>query len=61
MHVGLMAALTAGTRVRVVNRRQRVVGRMGEVIEWRGDAFQVELDGLGTHFFEPEELERVRD
>lgn len=56
-----MAALTAGTRVRVIDRCQPVAGRMGEIIEWRGDAFQVELDGLGTHFFEPEELERVRD
>ena len=55
-----MAALTAGTRVRVVNRRQPVVGCTGEVIAWRGDAFQVELDDLGMHFFEPEELERVR-
>ena len=56
-----MAALTAGTRVRVVNRRAPVGGREGEVIEWRGVAFHVKLDGLGTHFFEPEELERVRD
>jgi hypothetical protein len=38
-----------------------VAGCTGEVIEWRGDAFQVKLDGMGTHFFEPEELERVRD
>lgn len=56
-----MAALTAGARVRVVNRRQPVVGCTGEVVEWLGDAFQVELDGMGMHFFEPEELERVRD
>ena len=55
-----MAALTAGTRVRVVNSRQPVAGCTGEVIEWRGDAFHVRLDGLGTYFFEPEELERVR-
>jgi len=56
-----MAALTAGTRVRVVNRRPPVGGSEGEVIEWRGVAFHVKLDGLGSHFFEPEELERVRD
>lgn len=56
-----MAALTAGTRVRVVNRRQPVAGCKGEVIAWRGVAFHVNLDRLGTHFFEPEELERVRD
>ena len=56
-----MAALTAGTRVRVVSRRPYVSGSKGEVIEWRGVAFHVELDGLGTHFFQPEELERVRD
>ena len=56
-----MAALTAGTRVRVVNRRPPVGGCEGEVIDWRGAAFHVKLDGLGTHFFEPEELERVRD
>jgi hypothetical protein len=56
-----MAALTAGTRVRVVNRRPPVAGCQGEVIEWSGIAFHVELDGLGTHFFEPEDLERVRD
>jgi hypothetical protein len=56
-----MAALTAGTRVRVVNGRPPVAGCTGEVIEWRGVAFHVELDGLGAHFFEPEELERVRD
>ena len=56
-----MTALTAGARVRVVNRRQPVAGCAGEVIAWRGDAFQVKLDGLGTHFFEPEELERMRD
>jgi hypothetical protein len=55
-----MAALTAGTRVRVVNRRPLVDGREGEVIEWRGVAFHVKLDGLGAHFFEPEELERLR-
>jgi hypothetical protein len=54
-----MAAVTAGARVRVVNRRAPVDGCEGEVIEWREVAFQVELDGLGTHFFEPEELERV--
>jgi hypothetical protein len=54
-----MAALTAGARVRVVNRRQPMAGCTGEVIGWRGDAFQVELDGLGTHFFEPEELEKA--
>jgi hypothetical protein len=56
-----MAALTAGTRVLVVNRGAPVRGCKGEVIEWRGVAFHVKLDGLGTHFFEPEELERVRD
>ena len=56
-----MAAYTAGTRVRVVSRRPLVGGREGEVIVWRGVAFQVELDGLGTHFLEPEELDRVRD
>jgi hypothetical protein len=56
-----MAALTAGTRVRVVNRRPPLDGCNGEVIEWGGVAFQVKLDGLGTHFFEPEELDRVRD
>jgi hypothetical protein len=56
-----MAALTAGTRVRVINGRQPAAGCTGEVIEWRGDAFQVRLDGLGTHFFDPEELERVLD
>jgi hypothetical protein len=55
-----MAALTAGTRVRVVNARHPVAGCTGEVIGWRGVAFQVELDDQGTHFFEPEELERVR-
>ena len=43
----------------MVNRRAPVDGCEGEVIEWRDVAFQVELDGLGTHFFEPEELERV--
>jgi hypothetical protein len=56
-----MAALTAGTRVRVVDRRQPEAGCMGEVIRWHGDVFQVDLDGQGTRFFEPEELERVRD
>jgi hypothetical protein len=56
-----MAALTAGTRVRVVNRRPPVGGCEGEVIDWRGAVFHVRLDGLGTHLFEPEELERVRD
>ena len=55
-----MAALMAGTRVRVVNYHPTVDGREGEVIRWRGVAFQVNLDGLGIHFFEPEELERVR-
>ena len=55
-----MAAVTAGARVRVVSRRPPVNGREGEVIAWRGAAFDVKLDGLGTHFFEPEELERVR-
>ena len=55
-----MAALTAGARVRVANHHPTVDGREGEVIEWRGVAFHVELDGLGTRFFEPEELERVR-
>jgi hypothetical protein len=54
-----MAAFTAGTRVRVVNSRAPVAGCEGEVIEWRGVAFHVRLDGLGTHLFEPEELERV--
>ena len=56
-----MTALAAGARVRVVNRRRLVAGREGEVIEWRGVAFHVKLDGLGTHLFEPEELERVRN
>lgn len=56
-----MAALAAGARVRVVNRRQPVADCRGEVIGWLGDVFQVRLDGLGIHFFEPEELERVRD
>jgi hypothetical protein len=55
-----MAAFTAGTRVRVVDRRPPVGGSEGEVIAWRGVAFHVELDGLGTHLFAPEELERVR-
>ena len=55
-----MAALTAGTRVRVVNRRPPVAGSKGEVIAWRDAVFHVEFDGLGTHVFEPEELERVR-
>ena len=55
-----MAALAAGARVRVVNLRRPVAGCEGEVIEWRGVAFHVLLDGLGAHFFEPEELERVR-
>ncbi len=54
-----MAAVTAGARVRVVNRRRPVDGYEGEVIEWRDVAFHVKLDGLGMHFFEPEELERV--
>ena len=54
-----MAAVTAGARVRVVNRRASAHGCEGVVIEWRDVAFQVELDGLGTHFFEPEELERA--
>ena len=56
-----MGALTAGTRVRVVNRHPPVVGCKGEVVEWRGVAFHVKLDGSGSHFFEPEELERVSD
>jgi hypothetical protein len=56
-----MAVLTAGTRVRVVNRCAPVAGCKGEVTAWREVAFQVKLDGLGTHFFEPEERERVRD
>jgi len=56
-----MAALTAGTRVRVVSRRPPMGGCEGEVIAWRGVAFHVNLDGLGAHFFEPQELERVRD
>jgi hypothetical protein len=56
-----MAALTAGARVRVVNRRPPVGGSVGEVIAWRGVAFHVELDGLGAHLIEPEELERLRD
>jgi hypothetical protein len=56
-----MAALTAGTRVRVLDRRSPVGGCEGEVIQWGGVAFQVQLDGLGTHLFEPEDLERVRD
>ena len=55
-----MSALAAGARVRVVNDRRPVAGREGEVIEWRGGAFHIKLDGLGTHLFEPEELERVR-
>jgi hypothetical protein len=56
-----MSALTAGTRVRVVSSRPPVAGRTGEVIAWRGVAFHVKLDGLGTRLLEPEELERVRD
>jgi hypothetical protein len=56
-----MAALAAGARVRVVKGRRPWAGCEGEVIEWRGVAFHVKLDGLGTYFFEPEELERVRD
>ena len=56
-----MAALTAGARVRVANHHPSVGGCEGEIVEWRGVAFHVELDGLGAHFFEPEELERVRD
>jgi hypothetical protein len=56
-----MAALAAGARVRVVNRRAPLAGRKGQVIEWRGVVFLVKLDGLGSHFFEPEELERLRD
>ena len=55
-----MSALAAGARVRVVNGRRPVAGCEGEVIEWSGVAFHVKLDGLGTHVFEPEELERVR-
>jgi hypothetical protein len=55
-----MAALTVGARVRVVNDRPPVAGCEGVVVEWLGDAFHVELDCLGTHYFEPEELERVR-
>ena len=55
-----MAAHTAGARVRVAKHHPTVDGCEGEVIEWRGVAFHVELDGLGTRFFEPEELERVR-
>jgi hypothetical protein len=55
-----MAALTAGARVRVVHRPP-LDGCNGEVIEWSGVAFHVKLDGLGTYFFEPEELDRVRD
>lgn len=51
-----MAALTAGTRVRVVNGRPPMGGCKGEVIGWCDVAFQVRLDGLGMHFFEPEEL-----
>ena len=60
MHVGLMAALTAGTRVRVINRHPPMAGCQGEVIAWRDVALHVKLDGLGTHIFEPDELERVR-
>ena len=56
-----MSALTAGTRVRVVNRRPPVDGCVGEVVAWRGVVFHVELDGLGAHLIEPEDLERVRD
>jgi hypothetical protein len=56
-----MAALTAGTRVRVANHHPAVDGREGEVIAWRDVAFHVKLDGFGTHVFEPEELVRVRD
>jgi hypothetical protein len=59
--VDLMGALTAGTRVRAVNQCPPVVGCEGEVIEWRGVAFHVKLDDLGTQFFEPEVFERVRD
>jgi hypothetical protein len=61
LHVGVMAVLTAGTRVRVVNRHAPMADRTGEVIGWREVAFHIKLDLLGTYFFEPEELERVRD
>ena len=44
----------------MVNRCPPVHGREGEVLEWSGVAFHVRLDGLGAHFFEPEDLERVR-
>jgi hypothetical protein len=38
-----------------------VAGCEGEVIQWRDVAFHVELDGMGTHFLEHEELETVRE
>ena len=56
-----MAALTAGSRVRVVNHCPPVGGPEGEVVGRHGVVFHVKLDGLGTRYFEPEELERVRD
>jgi hypothetical protein len=56
-----MAAVSAGTRVRVVNRRPPVAGCRGEVIAWRGVADHVALDGLEPYFLEPAELERARD
>jgi hypothetical protein len=56
-----MAALTRGARVRVVSHDPTVAGLEGEVIEWRGLYFRVDIEGLGARFFEPEELERVRD
>jgi hypothetical protein len=55
-----MAALTRGARVRVVSRDPAVAGREGEIVEWRGDYFHVELDRLGPRLIEPEDLERVR-
>ena len=55
------AALTAGSRVRVVNHCPPVGGPEGEVVGRHGVVFHVKLDGLGTRYFEPEELERVRD
>jgi hypothetical protein len=57
----LMAALSRGARVRVVSPDPGVAGRVGEIIEWRGLYFHVDLDGVGPRLFEPEDLERVRD
>ena len=52
-----MAAFTAGERVRVViAARPWTVARMR--CAWRDVVFHVKLYGLGTHFFESQELER---